>query len=165
MLRKAATALASIEEYILSLMLLQMGLSGFLQVVMRYGFNSVITWLDELVHYEVVLLTFFGASLGVKYGVHICVDILKSRAHGFFKDLLDIISNVFVLIYVLIVVYFGMNLVLLMAGRVHYTPTLRIPKNSIYFLVIVGYGLIGVRTLEQLYQSFLKLVKREPGVS
>ena len=80
MIRQISRVLTQIEEYILCLMVLQMGLSIFLQVIMRYVFHSAITWLNELVHIEIVLLTFFGASLGIKYGAHICVDVLKNYA-------------------------------------------------------------------------------------
>ncbi len=162
MFKRTFQVLARLEEYILSFMLLQMGLSGFLQVVMRYGFRSAITWLDELVHYEVVLLTFFGASRGVKYGTHICVDVLKSRVRGILQDVFEIAGHLILLVYVAIVVYFGMNLILLMLGRIHYTATLRIPKHYLYFLVIVAYGLIGLRSIAGLYQKLSKIARREP---
>jgi C4-dicarboxylate transporter, DctQ subunit len=146
-----------IEEYTLSLMLLQMGLAGFLQVVMRYAFSTAITWLDEFVHFEVVMLTFFGAGLGVKYGVHICVDVVKNRVRGLAYDLLDAASHVVVLIYVVIVLYFGMILISMMTGLVQYTPTLRLPKHYLYALVWLGYVVIGFRTAIQLYKSLGRL--------
>jgi len=152
--------LARVEEYVLSLMLFQMGLSGFLQVVMRYGFSSAITWLDELVHYEVVMLTFFGASLGVKYGVHIAVDVTKMRVRGVGHDLLDAASSLVWLLYVAIVLYFGMRLISMMTGLVQYTPTLRIPKHYLYLLVWLGYGAIGLRVAGQLFRNLSKIFDR-----
>jgi C4-dicarboxylate transporter, DctQ subunit len=146
-----------IEEYTLSLMLLQMGLAGFLQVVMRYAFSTAITWLDEFVHFEVVMLTFFGAGLGVKYGTHICVDIVKNKVKGLAYDLLDVANHLVVLTYVVIVLYFGIRLISMMTGLVQYTPTLRIPKHYLYVLVWLGYVVIGLRTVIQLYKSLLKL--------
>ncbi len=81
MISKIGRGLNHVEEYVLFLMVLQMGISVFIQVIMRYLFQSAITWLDELVHIEVIFLTFFGASLCVKYSAHISVDVLKKSIH------------------------------------------------------------------------------------
>ena len=154
--------LGRIEETILCLMVLQMGLSVFLQVVMRYVFHSAITWLDELVHIEVVMLTFFGASLGIKYGAHICVDVLKSWLKEPFLSILEALNHLVITAYVLLVIYFGSNLIQRMTAHPHFTPTLRIPKHYLYFMVCVGLGLIGVRGLVKTYQIVSGLVSGRP---
>ena len=153
-------AVTRFEEGFLSIMLLQMGLSVFLQVVVRFLFSSAITWLDEFVHYEVVLLTFFGAGLGVKYGVHICVDVLKNRFQGTSYHVLEAMNHLMVLVYVAVILYFGMALISMMTGRSNPTPTLHIPKHYLYFLVWLGYVVIGLRTAGQLYGSLCKVFRR-----
>ena len=157
MLGRIAAMLSRVEEWILSLMVLQMGLSIFLQVVMRYVFHSAITWLDELVHIEVVFLTFFGASLGIKYGAHISVDALKNVVKGRAVHLLDALNHLAIAVYSGLVIYFGYNLVSLMAGRHHFTPTLRIPKHYLYVGVCLGLGLICLRSLVKTWQSLAAL--------
>jgi C4-dicarboxylate transporter DctQ subunit len=152
MTQKIFRVLNRIEEYFLCLMVLQMGLSIFLQVVLRYTFHAAITWLDELVHIEVILLTFFGAGLGVKYGFHISVDILKKSVREPFRSLLEILSHLVIAAYVALVAYFGAGLIKLMATRPHFTPTLRIPKHYLYFIVCVSLILIGVRSILKSYQ-------------
>jgi len=136
-----------LEETLLCLMVLQMGLSTFLQVVMRYLFHSAITWLDELVHVEVVLLTFFGAALGIKYGVHICVDVLKNWLKGPLRQLVEAVNHLVIAIYAVLVIAFGAGLIERMSAHPHFTPTLRIPKHYLYILVCAGLGLIGLRSL------------------
>ncbi len=96
-----------VEETFLCLMILQMGLSTFLQVVMRFLCHSAITWLDELVHVEVVLLTFFGAALGIKYGSHMCVDVIKKRLTGGWRLLGEAGCNLVIAVYVFLVGFFG----------------------------------------------------------
>lgn len=166
MIRKISRVLVQIEEYILCLMVLQMGLSIFLQVIMRYVFHSAITWLNELVHIEVVLLTFFGASLGVKYGTHICVDVLKNYVKEPFSNLLEALNHIVIAIYAGFVIYFGTNLISLMTSHPHFTPTLRIPKHYLYFTVCLGLGLICIRSLFKSYQLLSALLSgRSTGVS
>ena len=158
MIQKAFRFLNRIEEYILCLMVLQMGLSIFLQVILRYTFHAAITWLDELVHIEVVLLTFFGAGLGIKYGAHISVDMLKKSVSEPFQSILEILNHLVVAAYVGLVVYFGAGLINLMATRPHFTPTLRIPKHYLYFVVCVGLSLICIRSVVKSYQILAGLV-------
>lgn len=164
MTRKIFQYLNRIEEYFLCLMVLQMGLSIFLQVVLRYTLHSAITWLDELVHIEVILLTFFGAGLGVKYGSHISVDILKEKVREPFRSLFEILSHLAVAAYVALVAYFGAGLIKLMAARPHFTPTLRIPKHYLYFIVCVGLILICIRSILKSYQILRDLLSgKSPG--
>jgi len=56
-------------------------------------------------------------------------------------------------VYVSILVYFGMNLVFGHDGHTHYTPTLRIPKTLLYFVVCVALALIGIRSILGIYRT------------
>jgi C4-dicarboxylate transporter DctQ subunit len=163
MIRKFFHILGQLEETILCFMVLQMGLSIFLQVVMRYAFHSAITWLDELVHIEVVFLTFFGASLGIKYGSHICVDVLKNVVKEPYQSILESLNHIILAAYSALVIYFGASLITMMTSRPHFTPTLRIPKHYLYFVVCVGLGLIGARSLFKGIQILCGLASQRKG--
>ena len=157
MISKIGRGLNHVEEYVLFFMVLQMGISVFIQVVMRYLFQSAITWLDELVHIEVVFLTFFGASLCVKYGAHISVDAVKKSIHREpHRTVMELVNHLAMAVYVSVLVSFGMKLISAMATHTHYTPTLRIPKHYLYFVVCVALALIGVRSLLGFYQTLRK---------
>jgi TRAP-type C4-dicarboxylate transport system permease small subunit len=154
-------ALGVFEEYALYLITLQMGLSIFIQVVMRYVFFSAITWLDELVHIEVIMLTFFGASLGVKYGSHIAVDVLKNQVKKEpFRSLLEALTHLVLAVYVGFLVYYGMNLYVAMSKFTHFTPALRIPKHYLYLLVCIALGIIVVRSLTGFIQALRPLAAK-----
>ena len=157
-LGRIGKVLSLFEEYVLFLITLQMGLSIFLQVIMRYVFMSAITWLDELVHIEVVFLTFFGASLGIKYGSHIAVDILKNQIEREpYHSLVEAFTHLAAAVYVGIVVYFGMNLYVAMSKFTHFTPALRIPKHYLYLIVCIGLTLIVIRSLIRCWQALASL--------
>jgi TRAP-type C4-dicarboxylate transport system permease small subunit len=157
-------ALSLFEEYVLFLMTLQMGLSVFLQVVMRYVFFSAITWLDELVHIEVIMLTFFGASLGIKYGSHIAVDVLKNQIDKEpYRSLMEAFTHLITAVYVGILVYYGMALYAAMSKFTHYTPALRIPKHYLYLIVCMGLGLIVARSVIGFFQTLRSLAAKRMG--
>lgn len=65
-----------LEELIVITMLALMTLLTFLQVVMRYGFNSGFTWALELTSIFFAVMIFVGISYGVRVGAHIGVDAL-----------------------------------------------------------------------------------------
>ncbi len=68
-----------IEELLVVVMLALMTLMTFLQVVMRYGFNSGFTWVLELTTIFFAVMIFVGISYGVRVGAHIGVDALVKR--------------------------------------------------------------------------------------
>ena len=63
-----------LEESIISLLLVGMTLLVFVDVVLRFGFNTGIHWSQEVTLYMMAWFVLFGASYGVKVGAHIAVD-------------------------------------------------------------------------------------------
>lgn len=85
-----------LEEIVLGWSLLGLALFAFLQVVLRYVFSSGFDWSEELERYVSVLLTFLGASVGVKHGAHFSVEALvqalPSRAAHFTKSTANLLA-------------------------------------------------------------------------
>jgi len=71
--------LGRLEEGTLAFGLLALALMYFIEVVKRYLFGHSFTWFEEFSRYFCVFLTFLGASLGVKYGMHFSMDFLVTR--------------------------------------------------------------------------------------
>ena len=71
--------LNTLEEGGLGLGLLGLAFMAFVEVVARYVFNHSFTWFEELARYMGVFLTFLGASLGVKYGLHFSMDYVVGK--------------------------------------------------------------------------------------
>jgi len=69
-----ANFINKIEETFISLLLVSMTLLVFLEVVLRFGFNTGIAWSQEVTLYMMAWFVLFGASYGVKVGAHIAVD-------------------------------------------------------------------------------------------
>ena len=66
-------------EWVLIALLAAMAAMVFLNVVLRYGFNSGITWSEEMSRYFFVWLTFIGAVLTFAEHGHIGVETLVRR--------------------------------------------------------------------------------------
>ncbi len=65
-----------LEEVVLGWTLLGLALLAFVQVVLRYAFSTGFDWVEEFGRYVGILLTFLGASVGVKHGTHFSVEAL-----------------------------------------------------------------------------------------
>lgn len=79
MLRRVETAVTRLMEWALIGLLGGMAAMVFLNVVLRYGFNSGITWSEEMSRYFFVWLTFIGAVLTFAEHGHIGVETLVRR--------------------------------------------------------------------------------------
>ena len=79
MLKQSLHLLACLEKGVLVFGLLGLSLMAFFEVLSRYLFNHSFTWFEEFSRYFCVFLTFLGASLGVKYGTHFCMDFVLTR--------------------------------------------------------------------------------------
>ena len=69
------TVVARLEEGLLALILAAMTLLTFLQVVLRYGFNTGFLWALEATVYMFGWLILLGISYGVRTHAHLGVDI------------------------------------------------------------------------------------------
>lgn len=70
------TVIDRLEEGAIALLMAAMTLLTFIQVVMRYGFNSGIDWGLEVTEFIFAWLVLFGMSYGVKKNAHIGIDAL-----------------------------------------------------------------------------------------
>jgi C4-dicarboxylate transporter DctQ subunit len=89
-----------LEEWIIGLMLAAMTTLTFLQVVMRYVFNSGFSWALELTTVFFAFMIFVGISYGVRVGSHIGVDALvKMMPHNTRRNV-SILAVLLSLLYV-----------------------------------------------------------------
>lgn len=63
-----------VEEAFICLLLAAMTLEVFVEVILRYGFNTGISFGTELTQHLSAWMVLFGASYGIKVGSHIGVD-------------------------------------------------------------------------------------------
>jgi len=74
--RKFADAVARFEENVLAVLLTALTLLSFVQVVLRYGFNSGIDGALELTSIMFAWFILFGMSYGIRTNIHLGVDVL-----------------------------------------------------------------------------------------
>jgi len=162
-LKKLIIALNRAEEIVLCFSLLEMAILTFLQVVMRYGFGTSITWAEELLRYQICFVAFFGADLCIRYGAHIKVEILNLMIPRHFKPLADTFVHLVVFMFCLAFTYYGLMLVLKVAATGQVTSAIRIPKFFIYLPIAFGGACMCIRSLACAFVEIKRFFSSWPG--
>ena len=140
-----------LEEWIISLMLLAMTGLTFLQVVMRYVFNSGMTWALELTTVFFAIMIFVGVSYGVRVGSHIGVDALVKLMPPAKRKVVSILAVVLSLVYVGFVLTGSMEYVLKMKDVGIELEDMPIERWQVLAVMPLGMALTGYRFLQILY--------------
>lgn len=140
-----------IEELIVIVMLALMTLLTFLQVVMRYGFNSGFTWAVELTTIFFAVMIFVGISYGVRTGAHIGVDALIKRFPPRVGRAISIVVVLLCLFYAGLVFYGSWIYVSKMKMVGVELDDLPIPIWVVRSILPIGYALLALRFIQVLW--------------
>ena len=88
-----------LEETVIAFLLAAMVVVTFINVVLRYGFNTGLIWGLELVTFLFAWLILFGVSYAVKTSAHLGVDALLNITSGRLRRLFVFASVAFCVIY------------------------------------------------------------------
>ncbi|MFW2367922.1 MAG: TRAP transporter small permease [Desulforhopalus sp.] len=93
------------EEAVICILLVLTTLLVFLDVVMRFGFNTGFMWTQELTLHMSAWFVLFGASYGLKVGSHIGMDAFVKLFPRTGRRVLTAIAAVLALIYCGLIFY------------------------------------------------------------
>jgi C4-dicarboxylate transporter DctQ subunit len=85
-------AIDEIEETLIAIILGLMTLLTFINVIVRYVFNSNILWGLEVTVFLFAWMVLLGASYGVKHSVHLGVDIVINALPSFGRRVFALIA-------------------------------------------------------------------------
>ena len=137
-----------VEEAIICLLLVSTTLLVFIDVVMRFGFNTGFLWSQELTLYMSAWFVLIGASYGLKQGSHIGMDAFVKIFPTAGRRLLTSIGCILGLFYCGLVIY-GSWVYLKKVKRIGIgledIPSL--PTWIAQSLLLFGFVFLGIRLL------------------
>ena len=143
-----------LEEVLIVIALVMMTILVFLQVVLRYIFNSGIMWSEEVSRYLFVWVSWLGLSLGARENQHIKVEMIVNKLKGNKLLIVTVLSDLIVLAINLFVVYEGIRL-MNMTLLTHKKSALLHCTMAIFQAAIpVGCGLMCLRNLEDIVRTY-----------
>jgi C4-dicarboxylate transporter, DctQ subunit len=137
-----------LEEWAIGLMLLAMTALTFLQVVMRYVFNSGFSWALELTTVFFAFMIFMGVSYGVRVGSHIGVDALVKLLGPQKRRAVSILAVLLSLLYVGLVLTGATQYVLKMKEVGIEFDDMPIERWQVLAVMPFGYALMAWRFLQ-----------------
>ena len=154
-----------IEETVIALLLAGMTITTFVQVVLRYVFNTGFVWALELTITLFAWLVLFGISYGVKIGTHLGVDaFIRLFPRPIFRGLavFGALAGVLYAAILLDAAWLGIFGIEKKGGAIQYvelmhrigitTEDLRWPRWLVYMILPVGLALFALRCLQAAWQ-------------
>ncbi len=140
-----------VEEAIICLLLVATTLLVFMDVVMRFGFNSGFLWSQELTLLLSAWFVLFGASYGIKAGSHIGMDAFVKLFPIAGQRILTSIACVVALGYCGLVMY-GSWIYLAKMKKIGINlEDLPIPTWIAHSMLFIGFVFLSIRLLEVLW--------------
>ena len=144
--------LSFFEEWTLFISVLVALIALFFNVVLRYGFNYTLAWSDELVREVIIYTTFIGCSVAVKNRSLIRIDA-SVQLFPKLKIPLTFFSNFVVMIFAIIMIYYGWLMAALQVQTQQKTIIMQIPLVYLYAILPLMGSLMLVRVIHVFYQD------------
>jgi TRAP-type transport system small permease protein len=146
-----------------SLFYLDIGLmSGLVVLViasvsLRYLFNIVFNWTEELIVFIFIATTYFGIILGVRWDEHIKVSILKDKLPPKVKIFLEVLISIITLITVLMAAYLSLGWIEKVGGKI--SSGLKLQYSTVYYMFTISFVMIAIYELREIVLKFIDFKK------
>ena len=144
-----------LEEGIISILLLATTILVFIDVVMRFGFNTGWMWSQELTLHLSAWMVLFGASYGIKVGSHIGMDAFVKLFPSGGQRLLSGAACILALIYCGLVFYGSFIYLKKMHMIGIFLEDMEIEAWKAHSILLIGFFMITVRLLILLFNIII----------
>lgn len=148
------------EEHILVIIFVIMLTVTFIQVIMRFVFNNSLSWADEFARFLFVWLSWLGISIGARKGEHIKITMLVDKMPFYVAHLINILSDIIVIIICFVTIYYSVFLTHAMVGTRYIS--LHISYAWGYAAIPISCALMILRLLLSITASVKTLKKGAP---
>jgi C4-dicarboxylate transporter DctQ subunit len=143
-----------LEEAFMIVVLAAMTLLTFVQVVLRYAFDSGLVWSLEVTTYLFAWLVLIGMSYGVRTQAHIAVDLLTSKLPPATARRVALVSLALGLAYCALMFYGSVSFVDRLAGLGNEARDIPVPRWLLTSVMPFGFVLLAIRLVQAARLSF-----------
>ncbi len=148
------------EEWTLFIAVMVALLSLFANVILRYGFNYALAWSEELVRLVIIYTTLIGCSSAVRNRSMIKIDASVQLLPKL-KMPLSYFSNFAVLIFSIMMMYYGWLMAALQIQTSQKTIVMQIPLVYLYMILPLMGVLMFIRTIHVIYIDITEQVQKK----
>ncbi len=150
-MKKSGHLLGIIVNFLTAIALASIVVLVFINVILRYFFNSGLTWSEEVAVNLFVWVIFLGAIMAARDGLHIRVDVFVSRLPKGLQKIFLLLANFLVLIGLAVLMHGGIKVVKVTHASI--SPATGIPFSYITISLVVSAIGIGLITMYQTYKT------------
>ncbi|MBU0462064.1 MAG: TRAP transporter small permease [Proteobacteria bacterium] len=125
-------------------------------VISRYGFNSALSWSEELGRYLLVWISFLGATLATYKESHIGISLVFDRFPIRGQFWVGVIVDIIIILFMGSILIGGIKTLPFIHVRI--SPTLTIPMSVPYLIMPFSAGVIIFHIQVRLVISFKKRI-------
>ena len=118
----------------------------FLQVILRYVFSASLSWAEEAARYLFIFFTWIGTSIAATSNQHIRFEVLFNKFPGA-RKYLELLSTFVCLCVSVFMLYYGIQLILMLLKNVALSPTMKIPMWICYSIIPLAGVLMTIKYL------------------
>ena len=119
-----------------------------MNVILRYVFNSGLSWSEEACRFLFIWVTFMGAMLANDsgfHGEHMRLDFVVEMFHGIPRKIIELFAQLIVLM--LLVTLFLGGIQVVKSTWPFLTSALEIPKGAVYLIAPISFGYMILQTV------------------
>lgn len=147
--KKALDVINWIEEKFLVYSFLFTVLMVFIQIVMRYVFNSSLSWSEELCRYLFICQCWISVSYAERTEKHIRICVLTNRLGLKARLVIEYVVILLTVAIAVFLVFYGVRMVLFLIGAHTSSTALHIPMWIIYTAMPLGCAMYSVRLIRK----------------
>jgi TRAP-type C4-dicarboxylate transport system permease small subunit len=140
-------------NWFLATLMLAMVIIIAAQVWFRFVMNDPLAWSEEAGRYLFVWISFVGAAAGVRYQVHLGIDLMEKILPRPIYRVVVVIVNLVIQIFLVVVAYWGFKILGII--RFQESPSMHIPMMYPYMAVPAGCILMLINSLRITVASIL----------
>ena len=151
-MEKIDRALEHVEEAALATALFVCMTFLFVNVVLRAGFNFILSFPDELARYLMIYIIYLGMSLGFRKQSQLKLDILATLFSGL-KRYIDILGDAISLVAAATIVYCGYQYTSLLYTSHEVSSVMEVPLYLLYGIAPLTALFMMFRLIRSIYKS------------
>jgi len=121
------------------------------QIWYRFVLNDPLTWSEEVARYLFVWISFLGSAVGVRYNVHLGIDLIDKILSPKGRKIMTVLVNLLMQIFLGVVIIWGIRI--LHVVQFQKSASLGIPMTYPYLAVPVGASFMLLNSLRNTWAA------------
>ena len=149
------------EEYAMIIFLGVMLAVVFVQVVLRYVFNSGLTWSEEGARFLFMWIIWISMSIGFRDKSHIRMTVLSDKLSPRGKLGLNILNNLIIFVFSVYIAALGWQYVGRLISTSQSAPATKLPYALVYACLPLSLCVCSIRVVVELAEDIRALTRKE----